>query len=119
MKILLRFHIIFLNFKKYFCQHFCLFFGKSYFQKFFIGFKSINHNLLKKITNKINYISFCNKKTSIILIISISLLTNTSHARYDFGFSDEVNANNMVNSHINEKNANNNAYYDEYQKNPP
>lgn len=118
MKILLRFHIIFLN-KKYFCQHFCLFFGKSYFQKFFIGFKSINHNLLKKITNKINYISFCNKKTSIILIISISLLTNTSHARYDFGFSDEVNANNMVNSHINEKNANNNAYYDEYQKNPP
>ncbi|MDB2550475.1 conjugal transfer protein TraN [Rickettsiales bacterium] len=58
-------------------------------------------------------------KIIIKLITIIFVSINISHARYDFGFSNEINANNMVNSHINEENANNNAYYDDYKENPP
>lgn len=70
-----------------------------------------------KINNLIRLYSNYSKKTSLILIIILSSLANSSHARYDFGI--QINPENLVNQHINEKNANNNSYYDDYKKNPP
>lgn len=58
------------------------------------------------------------RRIIIVTLISI-FFTNISHARYDFGFSDEVNAENTTNSYINETNANNHAYYQDYKESPP
>ena len=58
------------------------------------------------------------RRIIIVTLISI-FFTNISHARYDFGFSDEANAENTTNSYVNETNANNHAYYQDYKESPP